>query len=248
MVRGRRSVTAEELEKRNIEAMGEALGKQYTALFTEVSVLHLYWKEFVELFGTNQKRVDRLNEAAPGFFRMLQDELFQTNVLYIARLTDPPKSAGTDNLTLQNLPSLASDKNLKNKLAGLLALASQKTSFCRDWRNRRFAHHDLALATDGSKATPLESVNKDKVNEALKSLSDVLNAVERHYFRGGTSFDAIAAHNGAARHRSGAAVIQAPPLTVGQNAPANGTGGDVLDTPQIAKHLRRRSNLLAAAA
>lgn len=35
------------------------------------------------------------------------------------------------------------------------------------------------------------------MNEALKSFSEVLNAVERHYFKGGTSFDAIAAHNGA---------------------------------------------------
>jgi len=191
-------VTAEELEKRNIAAMGEELGKQYTALNNEVALLHLYWKEFVELFGTNQKRLDRLNQAAPGFFRMLQDELFQTNMLHIARLTDPPKSAGRDNLTLKNLPNVVSDKNLKNHLLGLLALADQATTFCRDWRNRRFAHHDLALATDDNKATPLETVNKEKVNEALKSLSDVLNAVERHYFRGGTSYDAIAAHNGAA--------------------------------------------------
>jgi hypothetical protein len=178
--------------------MGEELGKQYTALNDEVALLHLYWKEFVELFGTNQKRIDRLNQAAPGFFRMLQDELFQTNMLHIARLTDPPKSAGKDNLTLKNLSNLVSDTNLKSHLLGLLAVADQATTFCRDWRNRRFAHHDLALATDDNKATPLETVNKEKVIEALKSLSDVLNAVERHYFKGGTSYDAIAAHNGAA--------------------------------------------------
>lgn len=191
-------MTRAELEKRNIAKMGEDLGKQYSALNQEVTILHLYWKEYTELFGTNQKRIDRLNQSAPGLFRMLQDELFQTNVLHIARLTDPPKSVGKDNLTLRNLPLLVSDINLKNQLTGLLALAEQKTTFCRDWRNRRFAHYDLALATDGNKASPLETVNKDKVNEALASLADVLNAVERHYFKGGTSFDAIAAHNGAA--------------------------------------------------
>jgi hypothetical protein len=131
-------VTAEELEKRNVAAMGEHLGKQYTALCNEMTLLHLYWKEYVELFGTNQKRIDRLNQAAPGFFRMLQDELFQTNMLHIARLTDPPKSGGKENLTLRNLPDLVTDKNLKNTLIGILALADQKTTFCRDWRNRRF--------------------------------------------------------------------------------------------------------------
>jgi AbiU2 len=85
-------MTAEELEKRNIEKMGEPLGKQYSALYQEVAILHLYWKEYTNLFGTNQERIDRLNQTAPGFFRMLQDELLLTNVLHIARLTDPPKS------------------------------------------------------------------------------------------------------------------------------------------------------------
>jgi hypothetical protein len=110
-------VAAEELEKRNIKAMGENLGKQYTVLYNEVAILHLYWKEFLELFGTNEKRVERLNQSAPGFFRMLQNELFQTNVLHIARLTDPIKSAGNANLTLHNLPNLIADKTLKITLS-----------------------------------------------------------------------------------------------------------------------------------
>jgi AbiU2 len=195
---GTDEMTADELEERNIAVMGKVLGKQYTALNNELALLHLYWKEYLELFGTNDKRIERLNQAAPGFFRMLQDELFQTNMLHIARLTDPPRSAGKENLTLKNLPNLVSDKSLKNALLRLLAVVDQKTTFCRDWRNRRFAHHDLALATDDNKATPLETANKDKVNAGLKTLSEVLNVVERHYFRGGTSYDAIAAHNGAA--------------------------------------------------
>jgi hypothetical protein len=65
---GMDEMTADELEKRNITAMGEALGKQYTALNNEMALLHLYWKEYLELFGTNDKRIERLNQAAPGFF------------------------------------------------------------------------------------------------------------------------------------------------------------------------------------
>jgi hypothetical protein len=192
------SMTADELEKRHIDTMGEPLGKQYTILYREVSTLHLYWKEYLELFGTNQKRIDRLNQSAPLFFSMLQNELFQTNMLHIARLTDSPKSAGKDNLTLQNLPGLVSDEGLKKTLTDLLAVVTDKTQFCRDWRNRLFAHHDLALATGDTKATPLEVASREKVNSALQSLVDVMNAVERHYFKGGTSFRDIPAHNGAA--------------------------------------------------
>lgn len=80
-------MTGEELKERNIAAMGEEAGKQYSLLNNEVAILHLYWKEYVELFSTSQKRVDRLNQTAPGFFRMLQTELFQTNILHLTRLT-----------------------------------------------------------------------------------------------------------------------------------------------------------------
>ena len=70
-------MTRDEMKLRNVAAMGEALGEQYTILFQEVTALHLYWKEFFELFGTNDKRIDRLNRAAPGFFQMLQEQQFE---------------------------------------------------------------------------------------------------------------------------------------------------------------------------
>jgi hypothetical protein len=190
-------MTGEELKKRNVDAMGEVAGKQYSLLNNEVAILHLYWNEYVELFSTNQKRVDRLNRTAPGFFRMLQTELFQTNILHLARLTDPSKTGNKENLSLQNLAELVTDASLKKQLTDLLAVAATKTEFARDWRNRRFAHHDLALATNAS-AIPLQLADKEKFNEALKALADVINAVEAHYFRNHTAFDMITGNRGAA--------------------------------------------------
>ncbi len=108
-------MTADEIEKRNIAAMGEPLGKQYTALFTELTTLHLYWKEFLELFGTNDKRIERLNHSAPNFFRMLQGQQFETNVIHIARLTDPPQSVGKKNLTIWNLPEAGHEYRTKGQ-------------------------------------------------------------------------------------------------------------------------------------
>ncbi len=186
------------IERQNVAAMGEALGKQYTVLFHELTALHLYWKEFLELFGTNDKRIERLNRAASGFFRMLQEQQFETNMLHMARLTDSPRSVGKDNLTILNLPNLVTDQGLKQELVSLVEEAKQKTKFCRDWRNRRFAHHDLLLAVQDGKAAPLQAASKDRVGAALAALGDVLNAIERHYHKGGCSFDSIAAHTGAA--------------------------------------------------
>jgi hypothetical protein len=190
-------MTEAELEKRNIEKMGEDLGRQYSVLFREFTTLNLYWKEFMELFGTNDKRIDRLNRAAPGFFRMLQEQQFETNMLHISRLTDSPKSVGKDNLTILNLPDLVSDVGLKQELATLVEEAKQRTAFCRDWRNRQFAHHDLLLATQDGKAVPLQSASRKKINAALAAIENVLNAIERHYYRGFCDFGAIAAREGA---------------------------------------------------
>jgi len=192
----RSAMTAEELEKRNIEKMGEALGKQYSALCHEVTILHLYWKEYTEVFGTNQKRIDRLNQSAAGFFRMLQDELLSTNVLHIARLTDPPKSVGKQNLTIRNLSELVAHATLNNRLTELLKVVDDKIAFCRDWRHRRFGHYDLDLAIN-EKAKPLKQGSREQITAALKAIADVLNAVELHFFRGGTSFDAVHMPNGA---------------------------------------------------
>ena len=73
--------TAEEAKKANIEKMGEPLGALFSALWQEVAVLHFHWKEYVELFGTKPERIALLNRAAPHFFRMLQDELWESTLL-----------------------------------------------------------------------------------------------------------------------------------------------------------------------
>jgi hypothetical protein len=43
----------------------------------------------------------------------------------------------------------------------------------------------------------LKKATKENVNAALEALSDALNAVERHYYRGMYDFSAIAWHTGA---------------------------------------------------
>jgi AbiU2 len=190
-------MTGDEIERRNIDVMGGTLGKQYSVLFREVSALHLYWKEFLELFATNDKRIERLNQAAPTFFQMLQEQQFETNMSHLARLTDNAAIGKKQNLTIRNLPELVSDQQLKTDLASHVDDVVNKTEFCRDWRNRRFSHHDLLLATQDQRATPLPAATKEKIAAALSALSDLMNVVERFYHKGACSFDDIISHKGA---------------------------------------------------
>jgi hypothetical protein len=60
------------------------------------------WEEFVVLFGTKPSRVDLVNRAAGGFFRLVQDTFFADVLLHLCRLTDPASTGGKDNLTISD--------------------------------------------------------------------------------------------------------------------------------------------------
>jgi AbiU2 len=182
---------ADEAKQANIDKMGEPLGVIYSALWQEVSLIHLEWNEYVELFGTEPERITLLNETAPSFFRMLQDDLWEMSLLHLARVTDPVKSPGKQdrsNLTVQALPTLISETRLKEEVAKLVNEAIKHTAFCRDWRNRYITHRDLKLALE-QPTTPLAKGSKSQVSTALKAVAAVLNSIDGHYFQSETRFD-----------------------------------------------------------
>jgi AbiU2 len=190
--------TPEDAQKQYVEKMGEPLGRQFSALWQEVASLHLNWKEFVELFASKSTRVDILNEAAPHFFRLAQDALLESTLLHISRLTDVSKTFKRDdkaNLTIRNLPSLIDRQAIKIAVEKLVDTAVQEAQFCKDWRDRRIAHRDLALALDKS-ATPLAIASKRHVDDALEVIAEVLNTVEADYMDSVTAFDFAAARRG----------------------------------------------------
>jgi hypothetical protein len=180
--------TSEEAKQEYISKMGKALGETFHALWQEVAWLFSKWNEYVTLFGTKPSRIDILNNAAPFFFRIIQDVLWEEIILHVARLTDPPKSVGKSNLTIQQLPGLVSDTTVSKEISNLVNTTVQKVDFCRDWRNRRIAHSDLKLAIEKG-INPLQPASRKKVRAVLDSIVEVLNAVSRHYTDSTNFFD-----------------------------------------------------------
>lgn len=177
--------------------MGEPLGKLYHALSNELAWLYLKWGEYVELFGTKPSRIDLLNRAAGGFFRIVQDGLWEDVLLHITRLTDAPRSAGRANLTIRALPRLITSLEVLPVVQGLIETAVAKAEFARDWRNRHIAHTGLELALkDG--AEPLKPASRAAVKDALASISRVLNAVSQSYLGETTAYEMTEALHGAA--------------------------------------------------
>ena len=180
--------TATEAKPESTTKMGEPLGPIYDALWQELAWLHKKWAEYVALYGTKSSRIDLMNEAAPAFFRIVQDTFWEDVLLHMARLTDSPKSLGKSNLTFRLLAEYVHDGETKAKVECLTSNAIDGTEFCRDWRNRRIAHQDLRLALE-KKAELLKPASREKLRKALQALAAVLNAVSHHYLASTTYFE-----------------------------------------------------------
>jgi hypothetical protein len=192
--------TAEESRKECIAKMGEPLGSLYWGLWQHLAMTYSHWKQYVELYGTKETRIDLLNRAAPQFFRMIQDELFEVILLHLSRITDPAYSFGKkekSNLSIQALAEHIADTTRKAEVENLVDHALKATEFAHAWRNRHVAHKDLKLALDQETSTALPDASRKQVKEALNSISTVLNLVAKHYLDSGTAFAAVASFQGA---------------------------------------------------
>jgi len=162
--------------------MGTELGEIYHSLGDQVAWLHLKWDTFCELFA-ERDTVELLNSAAPAYFHELQRQTWEDVFLHLCRVTDPPLSAGKSNLTLRRLPDLVSDQTFRTNLNALVDDAVDKTTFARDWRNRRLAHTEL------NRSQPLASASRKHVEDAMAAIRLVLNQLEQHYLNKTVSYE-----------------------------------------------------------
>lgn len=190
------NLTADQVRARSVQVMGQELGETYEALWQEIVWLHSKWAEYAALYGTKESRVALLNKAAPRFARLIQDTLWEDVVLHIARLTDPPKSAGKHNLTIQSLATHIGDSATRTIVEELVARAIEQTEFYRDWRNQHLAHRDLHLALARG-AEPLKTGFRQLVREILQTLDQTLDTISLRYLGSTTYFEFETAAGGA---------------------------------------------------
>jgi hypothetical protein len=185
--------TAGEVRKEFGDKMGPDLGTIYYELWNECGVVHIEWDEFKELYGSGQRRVDLLNTAAGPFFRLVQSALMDSILLRLCRMTDPPKTTGKQNLTLEQLADKISetDQPFGQEVSRLAIHARSRCEFARDSRNRRIAHRDLYLALKKGKARPLTSIRVEDIDGALQEVVNVIQTVNMYYFNSGVIFKGI---------------------------------------------------------
>jgi len=163
-----------------ITSMGEDLGLHFFELHRKLGELHIVWKQYRQLFGEGDEIIRLLNRTAGLFFKIVQDELWDSVLMGIARMTDASKMRSNRNLTIFSLPPLIADEQLKAEVEELCRSALKAAGVAREHRNKRVAHQDYGHAMN-QVSKPLSGVSRAHIEEVLSALSSVLNAVEHHF-------------------------------------------------------------------
>ena len=167
-----------------ISAMGEELGSNFYELYRKLVELHILWQQYCQLFGEGPDVVDLLNRTAGLFFKIVQNELWDSVLLGISRMTDPAINGANKNLTIQSLPHFIRDPTLRVKIQEFCTSAISKAEFARKHRNKRIAHQDHNYLSNRS-SNPLVGISKAHVETMLAELRVVMNCIDNH-FRGST--------------------------------------------------------------
>jgi len=173
--------TSEEVRVTYIESMGQDLGQTFFELYRKLVQLHIIWQQYRQLFGTNNETIQLLNRTSGLFFKVVQDELWDSVLLGISRMTDPPATGNNKNLTIFSLLALIEDSDFRGEVEDLCKAANTQAKFARDHRNKRIAHQDFDYEMERS-ANALGGISRALVEEMLEALRNVLNHVD-HQFR-----------------------------------------------------------------
>jgi len=166
-----------EMRDEYVSSMGAELGPVFFAVHHEVIELGIVWQQYVHLYGTSAENINVLNQTASLFFRVIQDELWDSVLLRIAALTDPATMRGKKNITLRALPALVLDPVTRGEIQNLCDLALAETEYAREHRNKRIAHndHDYHIVKG---AVHLSGISRVKIEEMLTAIRNVLRYVQ----------------------------------------------------------------------
>jgi len=147
------------------------------------------WKVFKQLYASGQKRINLMNETAPGFLGHLQPVWLDGVILGVTRLLDPAETSlrgrKVPNLALRQLVRrLAGDEQLfLDRLARRLDRLNRLCKPFRDHRNKRIAHADYWHGTR-VKRLRLPGLPQHRIEEMLGALEQFMNAIRDRYGMG----------------------------------------------------------------
>ena len=157
-----------------VARLGNDFGQDLFNLRNAYLNVHVEWRFYRSMFGTNPERVELLNSCSGIFAVVLEKTLFESVILTLCRLLDPvemghpPKTRR--NMTLQRLTEYM-DGEIRIEYESKLDVLKEQSGFARDWRNRRIAHSDYYVSSGSAN---LEAASRAKVQTVLDLSGDLL--------------------------------------------------------------------------
>jgi len=190
--------SSDNLEPRIIP-MEPGLQDAVKILGAQLVELHVVWQQYRDLFA-DTGTIDVLNRTAGLFFKIVQDELWDSMLLGVCRLLDPDQGRGgrDKNLTLYSLPPLITDEDLKIEVATACDAAAVLAKFAKTHRDKRIAHQDHGYASNPA-LFEMKGVSRLQVEEILSALRSVLQLVEAHYNDADVRYDKVVLYTGASK-------------------------------------------------
>lgn len=168
-------------------------------LSAQLIELHVVWQQYRELYA-DAGTIEVLNRTSGMFFKIVQDELWDSMLLGVCRLLDPDRGRGgrDKNLTLYSLPPLIADQELQVEVATACDAAAVLAKFAKSHRDKRIAHQDHGYASNPA-LFEMKGVSRLQVEEMLAALRHVLQLVEAHYNDADVRYDKVVVWSGASR-------------------------------------------------
>ncbi len=152
-------------------------------LCQDVAALHNKWHFYLELYSS-EEHAALLSELALGSFNIIEESLRSDMTMSICRLSDPVKTAGKPNLSLQTLAK---------KCHGFDGLSELPDDFLeardpvRRYRHKRVGHNDLNT-TIKPHENPLPGIGRTQIDTILDLAGRVLNVVYQNFVDSESSF------------------------------------------------------------
>lgn len=160
--------SGEEALNEYILRFGEDRGKYVKAIENDLFELRILFEIYENLFGTNEERVALLNSASSQVSYYFEMCMFHELLLRICKLTDPVKSSGKSNVTIQGLCDRLTIRQ-NEELTLRVRRALEFSEFARDWRNKRLAHADEEVRLQKAAIQP---PNIHKLKQAIDGIAN----------------------------------------------------------------------------